>query len=135
MIQWEQSMSTGIDSVDNQHKQLISWLNELLGAMKEGKGRAGIQSLLDELAGYAATHFSHEEDCMVKYHCPAAIQNIEAHKQFVRVFGAFKAEFERTGPTSDLVLRTKSELMAWLTNHIKGTDAQLYPCVKLAAKG
>ena len=130
MIKWEESMTTGIDSVDNQHRQLIAWLNDLLGAMKEGRGRTEIQRLLDELGGYAATHFTHEEDCMLRYKCPAAKANVQAHQDFVRVFGSFKEEFERTGATTDLVLRVKSELMAWLTGHIKGTDAQLYPCVK-----
>ena len=132
MIKWEPSMSTGVETVDDQHRQLIAWLNDLLGAMKEGRGRGEIQHLLDELGGYAATHFAHEEGCMARYHCPVAAANMAAHQDFVRVFGAFKAEFERVGATSEIVVRVQRELMAWLTGHIKGIDTQLYPCVKAA---
>jgi hemerythrin len=133
MIKWEDTMTTGVDTVDAQHKQLIAWLNDLLAAMSEGKGRAEIERVLNDLASYAGTHFAHEEGCMAKYQCPVAAQNIAAHKQFVQTFGAFKAEFDQSGPPPTLVVRTKSELMSWLTNHIKGTDTQLAPCVKAAA--
>ena len=42
-IQWDQSMATGIDSVDAQHKQLIAWLNDLLAAISQGRARPEIQ--------------------------------------------------------------------------------------------
>ena len=134
-ISWDPSMSTGIDSIDNQHKQLITWLNDLLAAMSEGRGRAGVESLLDKLGGYAAMHFGHEEDCMARYDCPVAAQNAAAHKDFVATFSAFREEFDQTGATSALVIRVESELMRWLTNHIKRTDAQLLPCVRAAQGG
>jgi hemerythrin len=131
-IQWDTTMSTGIDTVDAQHKQLISWLNDLLSAMSLGRGRAEIQGLLDQLGSYAVTHFGHEEGCMAKYKCPAAEQNIAAHKEFVATFKAFKEEFERDGATAHLVVRVESELLRWLTSHIKRTDTQLLPCVRMA---
>jgi hemerythrin len=129
-ISWDPSMSTGVDSLDNQHKQLIAWLNDLLAAMSEGRGRAGIESLLDKLGGYALMHFGHEEDCMTRYNCPVAAQNAAAHKDFVATFTAFREEFDRDGASAKLVIAVESELMRWLTTHIKRTDAQLLPCVK-----
>ena len=129
-IKWDQSMTTGIDTVDDQHKQLIAWLNNLLAVMSQGRGQTEIQRLLDDLGGYAATHFGHEEDCMLRYKCPAAQANAKAHSEFLQVFGGFKAEFERDGATAHLLVRVQGELMRWLIVHIKGTDAQLYPCVK-----
>jgi hemerythrin len=132
VIQWDESMSTGIDTVDAQHKQLIAWLNDLLGAMSQGRGRHQIQGLLDQLGIYAATHFSHEEECMLRYKCPAAEQNALAHKDFVATFMALEHEFQRDGATAQLVVRVETELMRWLTTHIKRTDTQLYPCVRAA---
>ena len=128
-ISWDPSMTTGIESVDNQHKQLIAWLNDLLTAMSVGHGRAEIQGVLDRLGGYAVMHFGHEEDCMERYQCPVAAQNAAAHKEFVATFSAFREEFERTGPTAHLVVRVEAELMRWLTTHIKRTDTQLAVCV------
>ena len=50
-ISWDPSMTTGVEALDNQHKQLISWLNDLLAARSEGRGRAQLDSLLDKLSG------------------------------------------------------------------------------------
>jgi hemerythrin len=129
-IQWDLTMSTGVDAVDSQHKQLIKWLNDLLGAMSQGRGRGEIEALLAKLGGYAVTHFGYEEDCMTKYKCPVAAQNAAAHLEFIATFNSFNEEFERTGPTAHLVVRMESELMRWLVGHIKRTDTQLLPCVK-----
>jgi hemerythrin len=131
-IQWDPSMATGVDTLDAQHKQLIAWLNDLLGAMSQGRGRAEIQGLLDQLGGYAASHFGHEEECMARYECPAAAQNASAHKDFIATFSAFKAEFENDGATAHLVVRVENELLRWLVTHIKRTDTQLLPCIKAA---
>jgi hemerythrin len=129
-IAWDKTMSTGVDSIDDQHKELIAMLNDLLMAMSQGRGRLEIQKVLDGLGGYAATHFGHEEGCMAKYNCPVAAQNIAAHQQFVETFKSFGEEFDRTGATAHLVVRVESELMRWLTTHIKRVDTQLKPCVK-----
>jgi len=129
-INWDPSMTTGVESLDNQHKQLIAWLNDLLSAMSQGRGRSEVSSLLDKLGGYAVMHFDHEEDCFTKYKCPVAAQNAAAHKDFVETFTGFREEFDKTGATAHLVVRVESELMRWLTSHIKRTDTQLAPCVR-----
>jgi hemerythrin len=123
-------MSTGVESLDSQHKQLITWLNELLGAMSEGRGRAELDRLLTQLGGYASLHFSNEEACFEKYRCPVAAQNAEAHKQFIATFQSLRDEFDRTGATSHLVVRVQTELMRWLASHIKRTDTTLKACVR-----
>jgi hemerythrin len=129
-ISWDPSMTTGVESLDAQHKQLIAWLNDLLSAMSLGRGRTEVAELLDNLGGYAAMHFGKEEECMAKYQCPVAARNIAAHKDFVVTFTTFREEFDRTGGTAHLVVRVESELMRWLAGHIKGIDTQLAPCVR-----
>jgi len=129
-ISWEPSMTTGIEALDNQHKQLIAWLNDLLEAMSMGRGRAEVDGLLDKLGGYAVMHFGHEEDCMTKYNCPVAAKNVTAHQEFIATFSNLREDFEKNGASAHLVVRVESELMRWLTGHIKGTDTQLAPCVR-----
>jgi hemerythrin len=128
-ISWDPSMTTGVESLDNQHKKLISWLNDLLIAMSAGRGRGEVETLLDRLGAYSVMHFDHEEDCMARYSCPAAAQNAAAHKDFVVTFTALRDEFDRNGATAHLVVRVETELLRWLTSHIKATDAQLAPYV------
>jgi hemerythrin len=131
-IAWDASMTTGVDSLDDEHRQLISWLNDLLSAMSLGRGSAEIAGLLDQLGSYSVTHFGREEECMAKYRCPVAAQNIAAHRDFVTTFTSFRHEFDRDGAAAHLVVRIEIEMMRWLTSHIKRTDTQLAPCVTAA---
>ncbi len=133
-ISWDPSMSTGVDSVDAQHRQLIAWLNDLLGAMAMGRGRAEIVELLDNLGRYSSMHFGHEEECMTRYHCPAAEANALQHQDFVKTFAGLREQFDREGATAGLTMQVEIELLHWLATHIKGTDVQLAPCVAAAAK-
>jgi hemerythrin len=129
-IAWDKSMTTGVESLDAQHRQLIAWLNDLLSAISLGRGRSEVEGLLDQLSRYAATHFGQEEECMVRYNCPVAAENAAAHKEFVATFASLRHEFETGGATAHLVVRVENELLRWLTSHIKRTDTQLAPCVK-----
>ncbi len=129
-IKWDESMSTGVESLDAQHKQLISWLNNLLVCMSEGRGRAEIDGLLQQLGAYATLHFGNEEECMEKWRCPMAAQNAAAHKEFIATFQNLRDEFDRNGATAHLVVRVQSELMRWLSAHIKRTDTSLRACVR-----
>ena len=69
---------------------------------------------------------------MARYKCPAAEQNILAHKDFVVTLAALTDEFDRDGATAHLVVRVEVEMLRWLTTHIKRTDTQLLPCVQAA---
>jgi hemerythrin len=131
-IQWDQSMTTGLDTVDAQHKQLIAWLNDLMEAISQGRARSEIQGILAKLDAYSAFHFGHEEECMARYKCPAAEQNMLAHKDFVVTLAALRDEFDRDGATAHLVVRVEVEMLRWLTTHIKRTDTQRFPCVQAA---
>lgn len=102
-------------------------------ALSGRRGRGEIRGLLDKLGAYANLHFGNEEDCMTKYNCPVAAQNVEQHRQFIGTFKAFAEEYERTGPTAHLTVRLQNELLRWLATHITRTDTQLAPCVRSAS--
>jgi len=126
-VEWiESSMGTGIDSVDEQHQQLIGKLNRLAAALRSGKEREEIGKMLEFLGNYTVEHFEHEEKCMDVYGCAAAARNKKEHAKFLALFAALKEDFESSGPSKALALEIEAKLMAWLVFHIKGTDRQLY---------
>ena len=73
--EWDESLTTGVPSVDDQHRHLVGILAKVLDAMEQGCSRAEVGRVLDELDRYTAAHFSHEEECMRRYECPAAQLN------------------------------------------------------------
>lgn len=133
-IQWDAAtMATGIGVVDAQHQKLVQTLNELIEAMRQGRGKEEIEPILAWLGDYAAKHFLYEESCMTQYRCPSAAANKAAHAEFIRLFSSFRERFAQQKATTSLVLEIEQKLALWLRDHICKIDRQLGGCVHKVA--
>jgi hemerythrin-like metal-binding protein len=129
VIAWDEAqMSTGVESIDSQHQELIRRINELHSACVAGTAREELLKLLGFLGEYAQSHFSHEEGVMQEHQCPARCQNKAAHAQFLRDYGSLVETVKRGGATTTAVIQVKELLGNWLKNHICGTDTKLRNC-------
>jgi hemerythrin len=131
-VQWERSMSTGVAGLDAQHQEIIRRLNELMGAMAQGRERQELGGLLTFLRQYVQEHFSQEEEVMAQYRCPVAEANRKAHSRYSRNLAFVQEQFEREGVSSALALKIQRDLADWIVNHIRRIDAQLYAAVQKA---
>ena len=125
MIVWDESMSTGIAMIDEQHKMLFQKFSEFSAAISETTARETAGEILDFLQFYAAWHFAEEEKCMETYQCPAAAANKQAHAEFIKTFGQFYAQWQEGTMTPSLVSQAYTELEKWLVNHVLRVDTQL----------
>jgi len=125
---WTQAMATGVNEVDNQHKELFRQLALLSDAMKSGQGRAKIEEILDFLGDYVVRHFAAEEKQMDEMACPAAEANKRAHAEFCATFKALRQRFDQEGAQTTLVLEISNTLSNWLVEHIAKIDTQLNAC-------
>jgi hemerythrin len=78
-VSWNESLATGSATIDQQHRKLFAEIAALADAMKRGKGRHEIHTLLDFLGQYVVEHFREEEKLMEELNCPAAAVNKQAH--------------------------------------------------------
>jgi hemerythrin len=130
VIEWdEMQMSTGDDTIDTQHQELIRRINELHTACLAGTAREELLKILGFLGEYAKSHFRHEEGVMQEHQCPVRGKNKAAHAQFLRDYGCLVETVECDGATTTAVIQVKELLGNWLKNHICGTDTQLRNCV------
>jgi len=127
LLKWDESMSTGVPKIDEQHQELLQRLNILVDAMIEGKGNQEIEDMLTFLGKYTQCHFKDEEACMEEYKCPAALINKRAHAIFIKRFQQFRDEFKQDGPNTSLLIKVQRELLQWLINHIRGIDIKMRP--------
>jgi hemerythrin len=132
-MQWSEKLAVGVDVIDNQHKGIISRINNLLNAMSQGKGKDEVGNVLTFLADYVVKHFSAEEGLMKKYNFDGYPEQQAEHAQFIKDFSLLKREFETGGVTSTLVLKTQRQLCDWLTNHITNKDKQIGVFIKKCA--
>jgi len=129
IIAWDEAqMSTGVDSVDSQHQELIQRINELHAACLAGTAKEELLKLVGFLGDYAQSHFRHEEEVMQSHRCPAGGQNKAAHVQFLHDYEKLVELIKRDGSTTTLVIQVKELLGNWLKNHICGIDTKLRTC-------
>ena len=129
---WDSTLESGYDKVDNQHKQLVTALNNLIDASASGKGDAAVLGTLDFLTGYAIKHFADEEKLQVDYDYPDYHNHKRIHDSFKITVGEFITKVKEQGPTEEIINEVSSAVGAWLINHIKGDDFRMATYVKAA---
>jgi hemerythrin len=128
-IGWDDALSSGVRSVDVQHRYFIDIVNELAEAIESGQAAIKVRRILNLMAYYADWHFEREELCMDRYQCPAAEANKQAHKNFLNAFESFEANYRQSGGSEEIALRMYQVLTDWLVKHILGTDGKLKDCI------
>lgn len=120
LILWNENLSVNIALVDRQHQKLISLINDLHNANREGRGNQKLKLVVSELEFYAKSHFTQEERYFARYSYPAAESHIRAHQIFIEKVRQFKSAIEQGGiglPTEIL-----SFLRFWIVEHIMRVD-------------
>jgi hemerythrin len=128
--QWDSSLETGHEKIDNQHKQLIAALNNIIEASRSGKGSAEVFKTLDFLTGYTIMHFSDEEKLQLQYDYPDYFVHKQYHDDFKVTVGQLTERLVKEGPTEDMVNLVTTSIGDWLLNHIKGDDFRMAAYVK-----
>lgn len=125
---WTDDMSVGIDTLDDDHKQLFAILNRLVEGGGGGSSRQELQAMLGELVDYANDHFSREEAMLASRNYPDLAKHREIHADFTGQVRAMAEEFESSSNVMlkiDLILLLKD----WLFDHILSTDMKYRPFV------
>ncbi len=125
MINWDISLKTGVQIVDDQHKNLVELVNRLYDAMVKGKGNQALGGILTELIDYTVYHFKTEEDLFRQYSYREAEHHIAEHNDLTQKAIALKQAFD--GGKTAITLETMNFLKDWLVNHIMKSDKNFGP--------
>jgi hemerythrin len=123
---WDSSLAIGIDVIDNQHRRIVDYINELNTAIVN-KDKENMFHVLQELADYTMTHFAFEESLMDKSAYPFADAHKQVHASFAGQVTRYQKKFAQG---QDISKHLRSELQIWLTNHIKKDDKDFAPYVR-----
>ncbi len=120
-MQWTEDLSVRIESVDAQHKKLLTIINNLYDSMQVGKANDVMRRILMDLATYTREHFSHEERLFSQHGYPGAAGHQKSHAILIGQLKDLQDQVERRQPVS---IKTFSFLKKWLTEHIMKEDRQ-----------
>lgn len=127
-LDWNESLFTGDQIIDTQHKYLVELINEIAEAIENGQSTEKLGGILPMLGYFTEWHFEREELCMHQRQCPMAEVNKHAHGVFLQTFTDFQNEYYQNGPSEELALRMYKTLTDWLVSHIKKIDTSISQC-------
>jgi hemerythrin len=121
-IEWDESLRVGDDMIDEQHRMLISRLNDLSKALDQHQEGALVLKTLDFLSKYTQFHFSEEEKKMRESGYPHYEKHHSLHQEFIDKLRVLEQDFEEDGITRALGESVNTFLWNWLVDHIKQVD-------------
>lgn len=124
-LEWRDSLSVGIDTIDEHHKTLLEHLNILSDAVANHRGTTEIVGTLDFLVDYTHFHFSTEEQHMVANNYPGYDEHKAKHEEFKTTLTNLSEDFKEEGATPSLAEAINTLLINWLIKHIEAVDQEL----------
>ena len=129
-FEWDDSLSIGINLIDEQHKMLIQRLHDVSETIEMNQGEGTIAKTLDFLLDYTDFHFSTEEQHMSEQNYPGLDHQKKQHEDFKNSLKQLEEDFEEEGATQALANHIKAFLLNWLIKHIKEVDHKFGEFIK-----
>jgi hemerythrin len=120
LFKWSDDFSVNIQEVDEQHKVLVSLLNQLHTAILEHHGKTTAHEILNRLAEYTRTHFMLEESLMRLTHYPGFEIHKQQHEDLMGEVQALQHKLDNENAT--ITFELLHFLKNWLVQHINESD-------------
>jgi hemerythrin len=124
-IEWDATLATGNNNIDEQHKELFRRFDNLLTACNQRKGKEEVHSTLTFLGDYVRSHFAMEEQLQQTNNYPHYPEHKAQHEGFIRDLQKLEDQFKEEGVSLSLVIQTNQTMVNWLIKHINATDRTL----------
>ncbi|MEF2232362.1 MAG: hemerythrin family protein [Pseudodesulfovibrio sp.] len=131
-VEWTVVLDTGLPRLDEQHKKLIAYSNDLLRAIADGRGKDVLGTFFESLLDYTASHFEEEEQYMESVGYPDSEAHRAAHRRLLIDVGAFREMLlggQEVGPEKALEF-----INGWIIRHIMVMDSRIGEFVRTRAK-
>lgn len=128
---WQDNYSTGIEKIDEHHKQLVELISRLEKALVEGQVVKEMGQVIKALVDYTKYHFREEEQLMQRWHFSELPVHKKKHKDLVDEIVQMLLKI-RQGKHLDAI-ELLEFLKRWLVDHILKEDSKLGRAQAMAA--
>jgi methyl-accepting chemotaxis protein len=121
-IDWSDLLSIGIDSMDDEHKELFVRINALLSALVSGSENYSIVELVGFINEYIEYHFRDEEKLLESYNYPELAEHKKLHAIYEKEFANIEQQLKEGKFDANLLIEIQDKVVNWLLNHIGKVD-------------
>ena len=120
-FEWQDKYDLGVNSMNDEHKILISKMNGLHDLNESGAEKSKLIAAFDDFANYTIKHFTDEEEYMDLIEFPGLSSHKLIHKGLLEKVVAFGNDF-RGSESQKFDDNLFAFLNIWLASHICGID-------------
>ncbi|MCL2664088.1 MAG: bacteriohemerythrin [Defluviitaleaceae bacterium] len=119
---WDESLNTGIEEIDTQHKQLIEHAENFFEKAGGNLAQSEINGMLVFLESYVLQHFSFEIALQREKSYPDVNAHERLHKYFIDDFNDLKDRIDSEGISREIIDEASKFLINWIIEHISLED-------------
>lgn len=124
--EFDDSLITGNEIIDAQHKELILRINKLIKSCNEPSSIMNAVSILNYLADYTNYHFKEEEKLQEELNYPGLKEHKEKHDEFRKVIDDLHLMLmEEEGPSEAFAKAVETNVRDWFYSHIIRYDRSI----------
>lgn len=127
-LAWDESLTVGIETIDEQHRYFFDLVNDIHDAVIKRRNIRAAARHIRELEVYANVHFQAEEEMMAHYGYAGIKQHMIQHQHFRDRLHRLRIELHTsplTAPHDAL-----NSVTHWITTHIHHEDKKLKQLVE-----
>ena len=119
-VAWNSRYSTGIEIIDDQHRELFRIVDRLRRMVSEAATRALVEDTIVDLVACSEQHFATEEAYMARVAYPDLEAHVAEHRSMLGSLQDLLTKFRESEQAMALVVPTFME--GWLRHHISDGD-------------
>ncbi|MGA2832009.1 MAG: diguanylate cyclase [Terracidiphilus sp.] len=124
-LHWRPSYRCGQPIIDAEHEHLFRLGNQIIGAMAEGVGGAGLLPLVQKLISHISTHLDHETEILKAVGFPESRDHEDNHCKLANRAAQMASLYERgKGSEVDLLQFLIYDIVS---THFLGEDRKFFP--------
>jgi methyl-accepting chemotaxis protein len=124
-IAFSSEFSVGIAEIDEQHKKIMDYINQIHAAVKKDQPINEIKKILGDLAKFTVGHFANEEKYFVRFNYPETRKHKAIHEKLLGKVSAIINQINEGKEVNFIDVLTF--LKDWLQTHILIEDKQYGP--------
>jgi len=128
-MEWSEQYATGIVDIDNDHRTLFTFVNDLHDKVESGADDDAVATTLAGLVNYVGVHFEREENFMAAAGYEDLEDHVASHHRLAARVMAQKEQFD-ADPENFNREALLEFLRGWLTGHILYTDMDYVPALR-----
>ena len=124
-IDFTPELVTGMPEVDDQHKELIRRINDVVSSGEASSSKEETDRLIRFLGDYIVEHFEEEEKLQRKSGYPKCEWHHGLHQEYIAEFKKLQDEYAKNGPSLNFTMDLNNSIIGWIVRHIRTVDREL----------